>query len=154
MKCIFIDSTAQTVTLSSYRDHAELRQLVGGYIESAKRWDNGDVLYVDEEGLLKPAATFFMIEGHMQPIAGNGAVVGREMTNERGDYTGTAAPASSPGGIASQVRFLTRAQADAWGRANASEPAIVVIARDGVEVLDTYGSLFARIPPADEDPHD
>jgi len=38
--------------------------------------DDGDVIYVDDEGLLKPLDWFFAIKGGHQPFAGCGLVLG------------------------------------------------------------------------------
>jgi hypothetical protein len=37
---------------------------------------NGDTIYVDDEGLLKPILQFFAVRGASQPFAGRGLVVG------------------------------------------------------------------------------
>jgi hypothetical protein len=44
--------------------------------------DDGDVIYVDDEGLLKPLDWFFAIKGGHQPFAGCGLVLG---SNEEGE---------------------------------------------------------------------
>lgn len=44
--------------------------------------DDGDVIHVDDEGLLKPLDWFFAIKGGHQPFAGCGLVLG---TNEDGE---------------------------------------------------------------------
>jgi hypothetical protein len=38
--------------------------------------DDGDLIYVDDEGLLKPLDWFFAIKGGHQPFAGSGLVLG------------------------------------------------------------------------------
>src|SRR5262245_14166935 len=43
---------------------------------------NGDVLYVDDEGLLKPLDWFFAIKGGHQPFAGCGLVLGSNADGE------------------------------------------------------------------------
>ena len=81
MKAYLIDSESRTVTEIEYK-RGELQKLVGGWIETACVWDSGDVLYVDEEGLLKDPRFFFRIpERPDQPLAGNGVLVGREVNN-------------------------------------------------------------------------
>ena len=48
---------------------------------------NGDVLYVDDEGLLKPSKNWFFYRHRKdQPLAGNGMLVGREV--DAPDYEG------------------------------------------------------------------
>lgn len=83
-----IDSTKGEVDPVTFADLTGLQKLVGGYIEAAFQWPNGDVLYVDEDGLLKAPTRFFTIaERDDQPFAGNGVLVGREI-----DDTDTTAP--------------------------------------------------------------
>ena len=62
-----------------------MQRFVGGDIEVAFQWGNGDVLYVDEEGLLKPQEHWFAVpvERPDQPFAGNGLVVGREVEGDQ-----------------------------------------------------------------------
>ena len=50
----------------------------------ATRYDNGDGVLVDDEGLLKPQHTFFTVRGGHQPFAGNGIVLG---TTRNGNET-------------------------------------------------------------------
>jgi hypothetical protein len=44
--------------------------------------DDGDVIYVDDEGLLKPLDWFFAVKGGHQPFAGCGLVLG---SNDEGE---------------------------------------------------------------------
>lgn len=79
MKAYHINSAEQTVTEVEYYGLEDLQTLVGGYIECAYRYPNGDVLYVDEEGLFKQVDHWFAIpERTDQPFAGNGVLVGPE----------------------------------------------------------------------------
>lgn len=86
-RALFIDSTAGKVTQIEvpFRGHEFLDALykrIGcDLIEVATEFPNGDVLYVDEEGLLKEPKHFFDISAH-QPFAGNGVIVGRETDDE------------------------------------------------------------------------
>lgn len=84
MKAYWINVQERTITAVDYSGLADLKRLVGGYIELAKQWPTGDVLYVDEEGLLKQPRAFFRIPGNPTPIGSNGVVVGRE-TGDTGD---------------------------------------------------------------------
>lgn len=38
--------------------------------------DAGDAIYVDDEGLLKSCARFFVLAGYHQPLAGKGLILG------------------------------------------------------------------------------
>lgn len=55
-------------------DLKDMQEAVGGYIEIAHRFNNKDVLLVDEEGILKRYAFGFFILGGHQPFYGNGLV--------------------------------------------------------------------------------
>jgi hypothetical protein len=50
---------------------------------------DGDVIYVDDEGLLKPLDWFFAVKGGHQPFAGCGLVLG---SNEEGDTVSAKIP--------------------------------------------------------------
>ena len=159
MKAILIDSKAREIREVSYSRGEDLRGFVGGFIQAVPvRLPNGDTLYVDEEGLFKPQTSFFMFHGHAAPLAGNGVIVGPEIDDEDAEegYR-TEAPGCSPRSLARFVRFMDRDQFDAWGKANASEPActFTTINDDGTlgetEILLRFGSLFADVPrPKDE----
>ena len=102
MKAYWVNVAERTITAVDYSGLADLKRLVGGYIELAKQWPTGDVLYVDEEGLLKNPKAFFSIPGHPTPIGSNGVVVGREI----GDTDITADPTIPSDQLRAEVRWL------------------------------------------------
>jgi hypothetical protein len=53
-----------------------LQTLVGGYIEAACRFPNGDTLMVNEEGLLHGEDSAFAIVGSTGWLMGQGVIVG------------------------------------------------------------------------------
>jgi hypothetical protein len=153
MKAYLIDSAAQTITEIEYSGLAALQSLIGGYIEVAWTWQNGDVVYVDEEGLLKPQSAFFRLAPRRdgQPLAGNGVLVGREQAAKNADGYITLPPTTSLDALRSQVQFLSYEQVQAWAKGNASEPAVVVSSQspDGRETRDVvarFGRLYGDIP--------
>ena len=110
MRALLVDSAKQEIREVEYESTeakgTTLQQHIGGYIETAYAWPNGDILFVDEEGLFKAQKHFFRIgERPDQPFAGHGIVVGPERLDEDGEYLGTDAPiihagsAASDGGI-------------------------------------------------------
>jgi hypothetical protein len=150
-KCYVIDAAAHCLRDATYANVRDLQVLVGGYISGAWRSPHGDVLYVDDEGMLKPAVHFFLFAGRPdQPLAGNGVLVGAERLDARGDLLGTDDPVMTLARLTTLVRFVDRAYVDAWGKANASEPAIALTTAGphGPErvVLHTYGSVVGNIP--------
>jgi hypothetical protein len=112
----------------------EIHRLIGNWFESAWMWPDKTVLYVDDEGLITPHDHFFrfLLRSDGQPLAGKGVIVGAEIIDKEGDWIGNrdAMPIES---VQDQIRWLTREQAEAWFKANASEPMVTVstIGRDG-----------------------
>jgi hypothetical protein len=131
-----------------------LQDHIGGYIETAFAWENGDVLFVDEEGLFKPQMHFFRIgERPDQPFAGHGIVVGAERYDGEGEYLGTNDPTITAAALRATVEFRSRDQVDAWAKGNASDVAgaIYTIANDGsidMTVLAHVGELYEQMPKA------
>lgn len=155
MKAIWINSTERTITEVDYAGYKDLQRMVGGSISAATRWNNGDALYVDDEGMFKAQAAFFRITGVEQLLAGNGVIVGREI----GDTADTRPPTATVATVQAHVTFYDRAHADAWGKANASEPSatFATFEKDGtlrMATLGTMGELFGQMPrpPSEEEP--
>lgn len=153
-----IDAAARTVTEIEIDGLKGLQAAVGGYICQAFSWPTGETLYVDDEGLFKPQQHFFRFEGRDdQPLAGNGVVVGPERYDDEGEYVATDPPTFPIDEVRRRVSFRTRDQVDAWGKANASEPAQTITYTNErgevvTEVLARFGSLFGDMPrPADEE---
>ena len=81
VKAIVIDPFNQQVYEKEIgQDHLpDMKAIVGGYIEAAGRFDNGDVLFVNEEGLFKKNQKFFNVsELSPSPLAGVGFVLGHD----------------------------------------------------------------------------
>ena len=79
-KGYLVDPTERTITQV---DVVRPADLIGCSTITASAFnDAGDVVYVDDEGLLKGPTDFFLIEGYPQPLAGKGVVVG---TDDEGD---------------------------------------------------------------------
>lgn len=66
-------SGVHEVTISSL---ADMQKAVGGYIEKAHEWPNGDTAYCDEQGLLKEPEFFTLIKGKHQPFVGAILILG------------------------------------------------------------------------------
>lgn len=83
-RMILIDVYSQEVKeVQAEANLGSFYKLIGcDVITVAAGLGNGDDVYVDDEGLLKPVGGWFYIEGASQPFAGNGLIVGR---NEEGD---------------------------------------------------------------------
>lgn len=152
-KAILIDAATREIREIENTGLKSLQAAVGGFIETAYSWENGDVLFVDEEGLFKPQSNFFRVPTLCddQPFAGNGVVVGREVTDDEGEYVRTDVPTITVEALREIVEFRDRAQVDAWAKANASETASAVMFVDKAGNVETtvtgrVGALFADMP--------
>lgn len=85
MKAIKIDADTQKIYETEISGLEDMQKAVGGLIEQATVFKNRDVVYVDEEGMLKPMFMFFTIEGGHQPFAGSGLIVGTDNMGESVD---------------------------------------------------------------------
>lgn len=81
MRAFLIDPAERTLTSIEFEgDFRKIGELIGCDIITAARInDLGDVIYVDDEGLMKGQASFFLVEGYPQPLAGRGLLVGTDV---------------------------------------------------------------------------
>jgi hypothetical protein len=104
MKALLIDATAQNIREVEYQSLTDMQRLIGGFIEVAYTWDDGDTLYVDEEGMLKGADRGFLITVRPdQPLMGNGLLVGEET----GEGLETNPPTMTVEELRQRVAFFT-----------------------------------------------
>jgi hypothetical protein len=155
-KCLHIDAAKQTIVATDYADFRDLQVMIGGLISVACRMDNGDVLFVDDEGLLKRCDHFFRFDLYgPQPLAGNGVLVGPDVWDEEaGDEIGSDV-SSSVDELAGHVTFLAADHVRSWAKGNSSEPAstITYVGNDGrmkTDILSTHGELFGVAPKGDK----
>lgn len=87
MKAILIDSFTQEVKQVEYNgDFNQINQLIGSECFCiGSYFENGDVVFVDDEGLLKDPTHFFVTSTYPNPLAGRGLVVG---TGKQGESKG------------------------------------------------------------------
>jgi len=79
MKAIRIDAKNQTISMIDIeKGLATLQEHVGGYIEAALYFPDGDVMYVNEEGLLNNPEHFQFWPKHKRMFAGDGIIVGSD----------------------------------------------------------------------------
>jgi len=151
-QAIFIDAEKHDLRYVELSDAEscvdEMRELLGGHVELAFRWNMDAFLFVDEEGFLKPTQHFFRITWRTdQPFAGHGIVVGRERfvdNNPAGKWIGHHPLPFGIDWLRPHIGWLSREQFNAWARANASEPSVrlTVIGGGGKPVsstLETFG---------------
>ncbi len=77
MKAIKIDAVNRKIEEIDIDGLPDMQAAVGGLIEIGHHFrPSADIIYVDEEGLLKEPDNFFAIEHETQLLAGNGLIVG------------------------------------------------------------------------------
>lgn len=105
--CLFINANDKTITQATYEVSGGLQKLIDGFIEVAYTWPNGDVLFVDEEGLYRKVNGFRFRLRPDQPLAGSGVIVGKEREGAAypGGYT-TLDPTISIAALTPMVIFL------------------------------------------------
>lgn len=114
MRYILIDPVAQTVTAENYDGQIDWRVICNklgcGTMASAGRLANGDILWVDDEGLLKDGQSYFSFQAvNGQPLAGRGMITGPETLLRPGAMPGEEDindVQSSPGDVQLGVIFL------------------------------------------------
>lgn len=149
---IHIDANNQQIRMARIpadNNLDDLHRLVGGLLTVGCRMQDDHVLFVDDEGLFKPQAWFFRLRGRDQLYAGNGVIVGPERYDHNGDYLGTDdVPLIWLYAMRLSVEFVSRVQADAWAKANASEPEISITNLDTgeTEVIAYRGKLWGDMP--------
>lgn len=114
MRAIKLDATNETIDYIELNGTlADLQKHVGGYIEIGIQFPNGDLLYVDEEGLMKAPTTYQLWKKEKRVFAGSGLIVN---VDENGD---DAPPLTSIEDIKKSMSFnnvtLTSLYALEWG---------------------------------------
>jgi hypothetical protein len=146
MIAYFIDAKNQTIVQVELESWSDFKTVLGcKYIESAARWDNGDCIYVDEEGFLKPQEHYFRIaERPDQPFAGNGLLVGEEEADEAS--RANCPPVMTIDELRARVTFVNRAIAVELLRARPN--AIFYNLNDGTsEIVSTWDDMLKQSRP-------
>jgi hypothetical protein len=142
MKGYLIDSAARKIRAVDY-DYSGPRGIsaLAGFGRSGFcigwRWVCGDVLYVDDEGLMKPAQHWFRMNRRPdgQPYAGNGFVTGPDTLDS------TAPPSMTPADILAEITWLSDAKARKWLQDRANQPAVTMTSNAETSVIATWASL-------------
>jgi hypothetical protein len=87
MKAIFIDAVNRKKSDIDFQgDYKEIQKQIGCDCFTCVELENGDTLFVDDEGLINGEQNFFAIDGApYQPYAGNGLILGTN--HSTGDST-------------------------------------------------------------------
>lgn len=120
MKGYLIDAGAREITPIDY-EHGTMRKHLPGGICIGYVFRNDDVLYVDDEALLRPATVAFRIKRRHdgQPMMSNGILTGGD-----DNYSGTLPPTFTIAQIQGEIEWLDLADALAWFRLKAAQPAV------------------------------
>jgi hypothetical protein len=106
-KVYLIDSEKREVRESTAETLEDYRTAVGGNIEVATIFRNGDTVYVNEEGLFQGFQNWFAIRGVThQCFAGNGIVGG---VDKGGECVDVKTPIKELG-----ITYLTQEEARKW----------------------------------------
>lgn len=90
MKAILINSVDRKVSEIQYNGNIEeIYQALNCQTFTIVRLENGDTVFVDDEGLLGNPQNFFTIADYGTPIAGNGLVLGETLDGESKDCAST-----------------------------------------------------------------
>jgi hypothetical protein len=132
MKGYWIDAAARTITEIEWTDESFRTMFPGGPTIGAI-YPTGDVIYVDDEGLLHPATVAFRIKRRPdgQPMMSNGFMTGPDHGEIiDGDYVEkTLDPVMPMGDLAQEIEWLTVPEALAWFRKQADNPATFINGR-------------------------
>ena len=142
-----IDAEAREIRPVHWDNTVEgLRRFVGGSIDIAAILGDGDVIYVDDDGLQKPHRQHFTLGDNPQPLAGNGICVGRELIDHTGRWVGNAPPAICAAALGRMVAWLDDAAAAAWFTAHAADPAMTITRLDGSPptIVATWADIVRR----------
>ena len=87
MKALLIDTKNRVIKQIEIGEHfTEISKAIDCEIFSCPHvLENSDVLYCDDEGLLKDPKDFFLLDSYPQPIAGNGLILGCDDEGESVD---------------------------------------------------------------------
>jgi hypothetical protein len=99
-----IDPQARTVTQVEYTgDYRNIYEHIGAdCFDVARVYQNGDGIFVDDEGLLKDPEHFFVHRNYASPLAGKGLLLG---CNEEGE---SVAPATDFETFKNDIAFVSR----------------------------------------------
>lgn len=127
MKAILIDVVNQTITETTISNYKEIYQKIGNecsLFTCPIEFENSDVIYVDDEGLLKEVHGGFMMNGWNYPLIGNAIILGTDEEGESVDY------ASNIEEIKRKIIFCTKEYANAWKEKALATPPIFIGFKD------------------------
>lgn len=146
MDAYFIDADLRRITPWTYQ-YGDMGPKVGGSITIGHVWLNGDVCYVSDDSLLKPARRAFRIKAQSdgQPMMSNGITTGKDNADPEAEI-GTLPPMFSLVDLEREIEWLTVDEALRWFRLRASEPAVTrTISGRKTEVIATWQAILDNL---------
>jgi hypothetical protein len=146
MDGLFIDADARRIIPYHYQ-YSDMGPRLGGNIAIGYVFANGDVCYVSDDGLLKPARRAFRIKarGDGQPMMSNAIVTGRDNPDLDSDL-GTLAATFTVFELLAQIEFISVDEALRWFRIRASEPAVTrKVPGQPLEVIARWQSILDNL---------
>jgi hypothetical protein len=118
-KAILVNAKARTVTnveIDDDKDHLQqYYSFIGCDLVTVVNLENGDTMWLDDEGLLKDPKDFFLIRDYPEPLAGNALITGTRWDDE-GDHL--ADTKSTVETIKATIQFMDRNTVGLWAQLN------------------------------------
>jgi hypothetical protein len=77
---LLLNVKENTITEVVIKDYSDISRLIGcNYFTTVQVNDQGDTLYVDDEGLINGTTTGFTYEGYDSPLMGNALLLGTNL---------------------------------------------------------------------------
>lgn len=151
-KALIIDPTDRTIREAEIEGyHAMLPFLPGGItVAYVFHETTGDVLYVDEEGLLKPPTCAFRIKTRTdgQPMMSKGILTGPDdshMDEESGEVVDETLDVQlKPHQLEPYIEWLTLEEAFKWFEDRAGETSSYILGTDGTKMPLTVWGEYLR----------
>lgn len=110
IKAILIDPFEMTVSEVDYGgEMADIYRLIDADLFTVAGFgEDGDGVYVDDEGLFKATQRFFKLDGYPQPLAGKGLILG---SNDGGE---SVAPVTTLESVRASIRWVQPLSQHLW----------------------------------------
>jgi len=144
MKAYLIDAKARQITEIEYLDYTGMTKYLPGGLCIGATFENGDVLFVDDKGLLHKAEMAFRIRRRRdgQPMMSNGILTGADTVDD------TLPPTMTIEELQAEIEWLTVDEALDWFRGRQSGAAMTITSmpkgatEPQTEVLSQWGEFL------------
>lgn len=145
MEAYWINTATQSVIPVEYERVADLERMVGsGSFTVITRFDDGSLLFADDDGLNKAISGAFMLKGSCFPICSSAVLVGPELPDQdeglvdQGIVKHGKISTMLALSFTSMVTFMSAEDVRRWAIAHADEPTITVGNDVLARVRDTF----------------